>query len=257
MPRFFQPDATIQSDEVVLVGAEANHAARVLRVREGEIVEVLNGRGLRLSGTVTGVTKTAVRIAMTDRIEEAPPAVSIVLFQSLLKGKHFDLVLQKATELGADEIVPVITDRVIARPKASEFADRREKWQQAVIEATKQCGAAWCPQVRPPTPFAEAIQPPVTENSLHLVASLQVDAVHPRAVLGDYFRLPAAKNSAVAIWIGPEGDFTDAEYAALLAAGVRPVSFGRLVLRSETAALHALSILNYERGGAGDVEPAP
>jgi 16S rRNA (uracil1498-N3)-methyltransferase len=116
---------------------------------------------------------------------------------------------------------------------------KAEKWQQTVVEAIKQCGQRWLPQVEAPIELPDLLARG-DKSDLSLVGSLQSDARHPR----EYFQ--AGKPATICLWIGPEGDFTEAELSAIQKAGARPISFGPLVLRSDTAAIYALSIVSYE-----------
>ena len=133
--------------------------------------------------------------------ERAP--YEVTLFQALPKGKAFETILQKATELGAYRIVPLITERVVTR------AEKHEKWQWVMIDAMKQCGNPWMPILDAPQKFAEAVGR-VKDFDLSLVGSLHEGRRHPREWL------ERKKLSSVAIWVGPEGDFTTLEIEALM-----------------------------------------
>lgn len=242
MRRFFQSTGPASDGSLVLDEAESRHAAQVLRIGTGDQAIVLDGRGGEHHCTAVNVSRREVRLRVDQSGQHPPPPVRVRLVQALTKGKSFELILQKAVELGVSEIQPLITDRVVARPEPKEFPAKVEKWRQLTIEAIKQCGAVWLPQVREPCPVSAAL---AAGKGLQLVADLRAGARHPGEVLGEV--AGARRNlGEVSVWIGPEGDFTGEELAALIGAGVVPITLGDTVLRSETAALYALSMLRYE-----------
>ena len=127
---------------------------------------------------------------------------------------------------------------------ARDAEKKREKWQEVAIEACKQCGQNWMPAVHPPQTLARLFE----ENTfdLLLIAALQPNAVHPKQLFADFLREKRTKPASVLMLIGPEGDFTAAEYAQAQSHGCRPITLGPIVLRTETAALYCLSVLSYE-----------
>lgn len=232
MHRLFLTGAQKGLPELEIVEREAHHALHVLRVRRGETVMVLDGQGGESVCEVLqpGRHSLTLRVKETHKRERAP--YQITLIQALPKGKAFETILQKATELGAYRIVPLITERVVTK------AEKLEKWQWVMIDAMKQCGNPWMPLLEPAQKFAE-VASRVNEFDLSLVGSLHEGRRHPREWLQGH---PAR----VAVWVGPEGDFTPGEMETLVSAGVKPISLGRLVLRSDTAAICSLAIVNYE-----------
>jgi 16S rRNA (uracil1498-N3)-methyltransferase len=156
-----------------------------------------------------------------------------------------EAIIQKATELGAFRIVPLLSERVVARFDDREAARKVEKWRLVAKEAIKQCGSAWLPTVELPLTLAQFL---AREESfeLALIASLEGGSRPARecfrAFEAEHRRLP----QSVCVWVGPEGDFTPAETEAIKSHGVLPITLGRLVLRVETAAVYCLSILNHE-----------
>lgn len=247
MRHFFQSAGPAGDGSIVLDAGEAHHAAQVIRLQAGDRAVVLDGRGGEYSCEVWAVSRREVRLRVEQFRRHAPPSCRVRLVQAITKGKSFELILQKAVELGAAEIVPLLTERVVARPATSEFADKQTKWQQLAVEALKQCGAKWLPRVLPPMPVASAValdQP----TPLVLVAALSTDARHLRANFEEFIVRHGRLPESISVWIGPEGDFTPEELEFVLRAGGRPVSLGNHVLRSETAAIFALSVLAYELG---------
>jgi 16S rRNA (uracil1498-N3)-methyltransferase len=245
MHRFYLPSSNCQGATLTLTDREAHHAAQVLRVRSGESVVVLDGAGYEFFCEVGDVSKKIVLLNVRQKSFTAPLPYKITLLQAIPKGKIFESIIQKATELGVARIVPVLSERVITHLDEESSADKLEKWRLTTIEAIKQCGQPWLPQTDPPlTPkaFLERHE----KFDLSLIGSLQNDSRHPR----EYFETFVAENrrrpQSICIWVGPEGDFTLPEIETIKSAGVFPITLGRLVLRCETAAIYCLSVLNYE-----------
>lgn len=238
MHRFYLPPTQCQGATLTLAGPEAHHAADVLRVKPGEAVAVLDGAGREFACKVCGVGRNSVTLAVGATQTSPAPACRVTLAQAVPKGKLFDTIIQKATELGAFRVIPLLSERVVLRLDEESAPGKTERWRHTAIEAIKQCGQRWLPQVEPPVTL-QALLARGEKFDLSLVGSLQPDARHPR----DYFK---DRPATVRLWIGPEGDFTEAEYAAIRAAGAKPITFGPLVLRSDTAAVYAMSIASYE-----------
>jgi 16S rRNA (uracil1498-N3)-methyltransferase len=138
-----------------------------------------------------------------------------------------------------------LSERVVTQLDADTAPDKRMKWQRVAIEAIKQCGSAWLPQIDLPL-APEAFLARGEQFDLPLIAALQGERRHARSCFAQYQARHGRLPKSVCIWIGPEGDFTPAELKAALAAGACPISLGDLVLRTDTAAIYALSILNHE-----------
>jgi 16S rRNA (uracil1498-N3)-methyltransferase len=245
MRRFFQPSLPGPDGSLLLVGAEAHHAAKVIRLRTGESAVVLNGKGIEYLCTTVDVDRKRVVLQIDEEKIHPQPRGRVKIVQAVTKGKSFDFILQKSVELGAAEIVPLLTERVVAKPDQRDFDDKLEKWNQVAIEAIKQCGTAWLPEISRPQTLGEAAAGDAAME-LRLVAALMPEARHPRLCFENFHDHHQRMPESVSVWIGPEGDFSEVEYRTLIDAGVLPVNFGDRVLRSETAAVFALSILGYE-----------
>jgi 16S rRNA (uracil1498-N3)-methyltransferase len=241
MHRFFLPPEQCNETGLVLDDREAHHALHVLRLKPGDPVTILNGVGGVYSCRITATTKSSVRLEVLEQRSIAPLPWRITLFQAIPKGKVFEEIVEKATELGAFRIVPVISQRVVSTPENPER--KVERWKTAAIEAIKQCGSAWLPQIEAPLKLPEAMKRHPTFD-LSLVASLEGDRRHPRHWIDSL--KPSGSEVDLAVWIGPEGDFTPEETSLMIKAGARPITLGNLVLRADTAAIYCLSILSYE-----------
>ena len=245
MPRFYIPPARWNLDRLVLDEDETHHATDVLRMKAGDHATVFNGEGAQAGVELVSIGKRAIELKPLPPSQSAPPACRITLGQAIPKGKNMDLIVQKATELGASAIVPLATERTVVQFDARDADKKREKWQGVAIEACKQCGQNWLPAVLPPQTLGAFLQAQPAFDLL-LIASLAPGALHPKAVLSDFLHTMGSAPTSVLILIGPEGDFTPAETALALAHGCRPITLGPIVLRTETAALYCLSVLNYE-----------
>ena len=245
MHRFYLTPGSTQGDSLRLDGREAHHALHVLRLERGELITILDGVGNEFLCAVKNSSRDAVTFSVSLKNFTPPPPCSITLLQAVPKGKIIESIIQKAVELGARRIVPLLTEHVVTHLGEKDRADKRDKWQQVAIEAIKQCGAAWLPKIEAPMTIEQYLARK-EKFDLSLVGSLQSDRRPPRECLGGFQAKHGRLPQSVGIWIGPEGDFTLDELKAIQTSGALPISLGRLVLRVETAAIYCLSILNYE-----------
>jgi 16S rRNA (uracil1498-N3)-methyltransferase len=225
--------------------SEAHHCIDVLRLGVRARVVVFDGRGSEITAEITAIEKGAVHLKELIAAKSEPLRCAITLAQAIPKGKNMDLIIQKATELGVTRIVPLVSDRTVVQLEEGELAKKRGKWKQVAIEAAKQSGQDWLPEILEPiTPkqfFSE-----FDRYELPLVASLQNDARSFKKVLANFREQHGRRPTSALILIGPEGDFTPAETSRAISAGCIPVSLGPTVLRTETAAIYSLSVLAYE-----------
>jgi len=235
------PDA-VRGDTLTVTDPEHLHyLRRVLRISVGDAIESFDGTGRVFVGTVERVARDAISIAIQARREEAGPRARILLAQALIRMPRFEWVLEKATELGVAEIVPLATTRTVARPPGGRDGARFIRWRRIVEAAASQCGRATVPTVRPPASFTALL--PTLDGRLALLPTLAEEGatlstcLSGRTLQGD-----------VVLLIGPEGDFSPEEVEQAKAHGAKPVTLGRLTLRSETAAVAALTILQHAVG---------
>jgi 16S rRNA (uracil1498-N3)-methyltransferase len=245
MHRFHLPPDQCRQNLLILSAREAHHALHVLRLRAGERVVVLDGAGTELLCEVKDADAREVTLEVRQRQSIPPLACRVTLLQAVPKGRTMDLIVQKATELGAHRVVPLLSERVVPQFEGETGAGKVAKWQREAVEAIKQCGSAWLPTIELPlTP--QAFLARGERFDLLLIASLQPEARHPREYFEAYQAEQGGRPKTVGVWVGPEGDFTPAEVSLARAAGALPITLGPLVLRSDTAAVYSLSILNYE-----------
>ena len=243
--RFYLPPENCRGEALRLDGREAHHALHVLRLKRGDPVTVLDGAGQELHCAVENAAKDSLTLAVKEKKFSPAPPRPVSLFIAIPKGKIIEDIIEKAVELGAQRIVPLLTERVITHLGQDDAEAKREKWQQAAIEAIKQCGVAWLPRVETPVKLAEFLARG-EKPELAFVGSLQTERRHPRAVFDEFRSQHGRAPHSAGVWIGPEGDFTLPELRAIEAAGAQPVTLGPLTLRVETAAIYCLSLLNYE-----------
>lgn len=245
MHRFYLPPESCRGNSLRLDGREAHHALHVLRLKHGDGVTVLDGAGGEFLCKVESTAKDSLTLAATERKSAPPTPCSLTLLVAVPKGKIIESIIQKAVELGAQRIVPLLTERVVIHLGNDGAEHKREKWQQVAIEAIKQCGAAWLPEVAAPQTISEYLARGETVE-LALVGSLQTERRHPHEWISEFQKQHGRSPRSTAVWIGPEGDFTLAELQSIEAAGAKPITLGALTLRVETAAIYCLSFLNYE-----------
>jgi len=244
MHHFFVTPAQLTGRHVHFDADQAHQMRRVLRLRPGDRVLVLDGRQWKYDVTLEEVGNTRAVGRLGERTAAAgEPAVRLTLYQSLLRREKFEWVLQKGTELGVAAFVPVITRRSLVRDAEDVTPEKLGRWRRIIKEAAEQSGRGVLPDLSPPIPFAAALEaagrPALIawegESDANLHAALQT---HVGA-------------TEVALFVGPEGGYEPEEIAAARRASVIPVTLGRRVLRTETAAVVGAALLLYELGEMG------
>ena len=243
MSRFFVTPDSVKNGKIYAGKEESHHIADIMRLKEGDEVTVFDGSGKEYTGRIESIRNKNVIIGV-DKVAVTTPKSSaeISLAQTLIKKDKIDYIVEKATELGVSEIIPIETKRAVVRPGESRKEHKLERWHKIAIEAAKQCGRTDLPCIKEIRQFEDllkdfckydgVIMPCLTEKTISLK-----DAVS---------RLKDSKK--ILLMIGPEGDFTPAEIARAEENGALLVSLGGLVLRSDTAAVATLAMLNYALG---------
>jgi 16S rRNA (uracil1498-N3)-methyltransferase len=245
MHRFYISPENWDPDALALTGSEAHHARDVLRMKPPEKLVLFNGRGREITAEIVDLSGDGIRLRKLHEAETPVLRCRIILGQAIPKGKNMDVIVQKAVEIGAAEIAPIISDRTIVQVDPESAAQKHAKWQQIAIEAAKQCGQNWLPQVHEPRRLGDFFAASATFD-LRLIGSLQPDAQHLKEILADYSSEHRHLPESVLMLIGPEGDFTPAELALARRHACHPITLGPIILRVETAAIYCLSILSYE-----------
>lgn len=234
-------------DTAVITGAQLHHLRDVLRLAPGDRIAVLDGQGARYDAVLDSVGRE-VAVAKIVGTAEAPRIASITLFLGVLKGAKMDLVVRKATELGAREIVPLAASRSVVKIDGAKTPAKLERWRRIAVEAAKQCGRSAPPEIAEPVEIARAVG-----RLRDFAASVVFWEDDKRAPLAEALA-GVAPDDPVAVFIGPEGGFSQEEVAALAQAGAACAGLGDLILRSETAAIAGLAIVAYELGREGRIQ---
>ncbi|RDV81285.1 16S rRNA (uracil(1498)-N(3))-methyltransferase [Ammonifex thiophilus] len=245
MRRVFVLPEELGETKVVLPPEESHYLLSVLRLRAGDRVAVHDGEGRARAGIILRENGGRVEVELGEYLSLPPePPVFVTLFQGIPKGEKMDLVVQKATELGVSRIVPLLTERVVVQWDRERARKRRERWQRLAREAVRQCGRSTVPRIKEVTPLSQALEelepetvgimPWEGERSLSLRSCLH--SCRPRRV---------------ALFIGPEGGFSEREVALAQKRGVFTVTLGPRILRTETAGLAALALVLYGWGDLG------
>jgi 16S rRNA (uracil1498-N3)-methyltransferase len=243
--RVFCSPASTEPATLTLTPEESHHLVAVNRAKLGDTVVAFDGHGSEWICELAADHKNAavLKVRFNQKIKALP--FSITLGQALPKGSFMDAIVRKATEIGAARIVPLESERTQVHLDGGRQDRKIEKWQTAALEAAKQCGNAFLPEVLP-VQTASAFMESARDYDLKLIASLQPGARSLKSVLKDFAAAQSRPPKKVLWLVGPEGDFTPAEMSTSRSCGFEPVTLGPLVLRCETAAIYALSILSYE-----------
>ncbi|WP_431147217.1 16S rRNA (uracil(1498)-N(3))-methyltransferase [Pseudomonas alvandae] len=229
LSRFFI-DTPLSHGDHELPEAQAHYIGRVLRMAEGDAVQVFDGSGQEFRGTLAEVGKKRVRVQLDEQFAGQPESpLRIHLGQGLSRGERMDWAIQKATELGVSEITPIFTERCEVRLKDERADKRLLHWRQVAISACEQCGRSTVPVIHPPLLLADWLKQ--AEAELKLVLHPVADPL-----------VSHAKPSTLAFLIGPEGGLSDAEVEQAKTAGYHAARLGPRVLRTETAPVVALAV---------------
>ncbi len=243
MPRvLISPDAIRGRSITIRDPQELHHLLDVVRVRVGDRLECFDGAGHGYAGPIVQRARRRLVVEIAERLEEPRRPLGITLAQALIRPERFAWVIQKATELGVDRISPLVTHRTVVRPAPDHADQKLVRWQRIASEAAKQCGRKTLPHLDVPQPFRHFLST-LQEGTRALMPTLSATGVPLKDELEHFDGVTSA-----VVLIGPEGDFTREEALLAQRAGVRLVSLGHLTLRSETAAITTLSILQHVVG---------
>lgn len=239
LTRVHVPGPLAAGERQTIEGDAANHITRVLRLRPGDPLALFDGRGGEHAARIEEFRKTAVIVAVGDReATDRESPLSLTLAQGVSRGERMDWIVQKATELGVTRIVPVLTDRTVVKLDPKQSDRKLHHWQGIAVAACEQSGRNRLPEVAAPQALPEFLR--------------DVDATSTRLLLsptgseraGD-LKVPERR---IIVLIGPEGGLTEIEQRAAIGAGFLAVRLGPRVLRTETAAVAALTLLQHQFG---------
>ncbi len=242
MPRFFVTNEQINGGEITLLGADAHHIARSLRMAVGDEITVLDTAGREYTCAITAfVDDTAVRATVLSvKKQDSEPPLFITLYQALPKGDKLDTVIQKAVECGVSRIVPFESERCIVRAKPEAEDKKCQRRQRIADEAAKQCGRGILPEVAKTCSFAEMVKAARGEDAV--LFCFEGEGTVPIGKLLTSLDLTAVRR--VALVVGSEGGFSLSEAKAAADAGFLMTGLGKRILRTETAPLFALSCIS-------------
>lgn len=244
--QFLSPQARLDATHIQLDRAESHHLVAVRRARPGEPVEVFAGDGREWTTELEETDRAAARLRIREARQQPPLRPAVTLVCALIQGKPWEWLLQKATELQATRIIPLLSARCGIRLDERHIATKALKWRTLLIEACKQSGNGFLPELESPRTFDALLgdlRAAAIGGSLALAASLESGARPLRTIAED----SSTNGLPGEIWclIGPEGDFSPEEYHALQALPAQPFRLGPAILRTETAALAALVQIRY------------
>ena len=227
--------------EAPVLPADAARHLKVLRPKDGEEIELFDGKGrCRRFKVQSSKFKVERLISVSETLNFKHSTLNLTLFACVTKGSRWDWTIEKATELGVTRIVPVISGRTIVRIPKDERAAKRERWMRIAEDAARQSDAKWLPEVCEPVDFKDAL--PLVKETVCFIGALTEPPSKPLIeAIGDFGRETGGLRD-VSTFIGPEGDFTPEELKALMEIAT-PTSFGPTILRAETAAIYAISVM--------------
>lgn len=238
--RVFIESALVPGARIEAAGTAAAHMARVLRLVAGDPVTVFNGNGSDYPARIVAIHGSRVEIEVLEQRQARPESpLVLTLVQGIARAERMDLIVQKATELGVASIQPVVTARSVVRLDAKTTERKLSHWRGIVIAACEQCGRARLPAIAEPLPLLEWLARPMPPSVRRL--QLAVDALESLASA-------AAGAGTIELLIGPEGGLEEGERKSATSAGFRGCAIGPRVLRTETAALAALAVLQATAG---------
>jgi 16S rRNA (uracil1498-N3)-methyltransferase len=245
MRRFLAPEADLSGETLAIGGELYGHLVRVLRIAGGERFILADGRGNEVEAEMETVGKGSATARIVRRLPAAGPAAgpAITIFHALPKGDKLDLIIEKGTELGAAGFMVFIGERSVARPDRQRLEGRLERWRRIAREAARQCGRHDLPAVA----LADSLESALESSSQEVRLLLWEE--ERSTTLGPLLRQPSP--ASVGIVIGPEGGITPKEATTAQGAGCLSVSLGPRILRTETAGLAVLAILQAAWGDMG------
>lgn len=246
MHKFFVNSENIVGNRICINGDDVNHIYKVLRLRENDEILISNGKGKEYISRIMEINKREVVCEVVEGFDNtSEPPVNITLYQGLPKAQKMELIIQKCVEIGVVRIQPVITQRVVVKIDGKDISNKIDRWNKIAEEAAKQSNRGILPEVLPPVSFESAVD----ELKSMDIAVIPYEKEKKQG-LRDVFNNTSSCGT-IGILIGPEGGFEESEVALCIKEGVKPITLGPRILRTETAGMVASSIILYEIGDIG------
>jgi len=240
MSRFYVPKENVKENTIFIEGQEARHILNVMRLTGGDKVVVFDGTGKEYTGFIKEAkpkSLTVEIISIKTPNKEGIPEITLV--QAVPKKGKMDYIVEKATELGVHSIIPVLSERTVVKIEAGKITNRVSRWKKIAGGAAKQCGRVSIPEIGDVQKFYNVVDA-IDKYDLSLMACLSEGTIPLKEAISDF------ETGKIIIFIGPEGDFTPDEIKMAESTSSRLISLGGRVLKSDTAGLYLLSVLNYE-----------
>lgn len=245
MHHFFVTPDQVFDETIVIDGQDVNHMKNVLRMKLGEQVKISDGNNKNYLCEIQELTDAEVRLGILEELEENTELDSkIYLFQGLPKNDKMELIVQKAVELGAYQIIPVATKRAVVKLDAKKAAKKVERWNGISESAAKQAGRSVIPEVTEVLTFTEALKKAQELDVILIPYELAEGMKETKEIISNI-----SKGQSIGIFIGPEGGFEVSEVEKAIEMGAKSITLGRRILRTETAGMTILSILMFELEG--------
>lgn len=242
--RFYAPPGNINGAVVVLPGDETHHLTRVLRLKPGDEAFVFDGCGREYRCDVVKVEEDCARLEVLDELLDAVESpLRLTLGQSLAKGEKFDLIVQKVTELGVSSIIPLLADQADVKLEDERLEKRLERWRRISLEALKQCGRRRIVEIRTPMSVKALLDTEASDENGAVLVFSERGGANVDAALAE-----ARAASAVTVLVGPEGGWSDDEFSLFAKRAVTSVTLGPRKLRTETAAIVAMTLIQHALG---------
>ncbi len=243
MSRFYVRPEDVKGNEITVPREEAHHIIDVMRLSAEDEIVAFDGTGNEYIGRITDAARGSlkIRIEKINKVKSLKK-IYISLAQALPKKARMDFIVEKTTELGVDEIIPLVTRRTVVRLDDKKRSEKSRHWQNIAVSASKQCGRLDIPKIRPEMRFNELLKG-IKNYDLAVMACLNDDTKPFKEVISSF------TGRKILVMVGPEGDFSPEEIGSAKSSGAELISLGRLVLRVDTAGIFILSVLNYENSG--------
>jgi len=243
MPRVFLPAINFKDNRISIIDEKARYLISVLRCRKGDDLIIFDGEGNCYRTTILKADRREVIADVIEKFScDTESHINITLVQGLLKGEKMDMVIQKTTELGVKKIIPVITER-------SQLRETRKvaRWRKIAEEASRQSGRSVIPIIREPVEFNNIFATHASRETLHGFIFYEEDGMKLSEAVSSFVSRP----SSLSVVIGPEGGFTKEEVTIAKERGLLITSLGKRILRAETAAISAMTLVQYLLGDIG------